>query len=110
MLEARPRGGPLGLPYTPKNLERFQMVVQRLVLIHPRELEIPTVKDINPVASMKALLEDTEKVVQNAEVEKDGKEDENVPEHVAKIQAKFSRQMSQKTFNFRSTIMVYSCF
>ena len=35
-LEARPRGGLLGLPYTPKNLERFQMAVQRLVLIHPK--------------------------------------------------------------------------
>ena len=34
-LEARPQGGPLGLPYVPKNLETFKMAVQRLVLIHP---------------------------------------------------------------------------
>ena len=27
-LEARPRGGPVGLPYVPKELERFQMAVQ----------------------------------------------------------------------------------
>ena len=37
-LEARPRGGPLGLPYVPKDLETFKMAVQCLVLIHPREL------------------------------------------------------------------------
>ena len=34
-LEARPRGGPLGLPYVPKERETFKMAVQRLVLIHP---------------------------------------------------------------------------
>ena len=34
-LEARLRGGPLGLPYVPKYLETFKMAVQRLVLIHP---------------------------------------------------------------------------
>ena len=44
-LEARPHGGPLGLPYVPKDLERFQMAVQRLVLIHPRELEVPKLED-----------------------------------------------------------------
>ena len=44
-LEARPRGGPLGLPYVPKDLETFKMAVQRLVLIHPRELEIPKIQD-----------------------------------------------------------------
>ena len=27
-LEARPHGGPLGLPYVPKDLEKFQMAVQ----------------------------------------------------------------------------------
>ena len=59
------------------------MAVQRLILIHPRELEIPTVKDINPVASMKALPEDAEKVVQDTEDEKDVEEDENVPKGVA---------------------------
>ena len=58
-------------------------MVQRLVLIHPRELEIPTVKDIHPVTLMKALPEDTEKVVQDAKVKKDAEEDENVPEDVA---------------------------
>ena len=44
-LEARPRGGPGGLPYVSKDLERFQMAVQRLVLIHPRELEVLKMKD-----------------------------------------------------------------
>ena len=44
-LEARPRGGPFGLPYVPKNLEKFNMAVQCLVLIHPRELEIPSIQD-----------------------------------------------------------------
>ena len=37
------------------------MAVQHLVLIHPREFEIPTVKDIDPIANMKALPEDSEK-------------------------------------------------
>ena len=27
-LQARPRGGPVGLPYVPKDLESFQMAVQ----------------------------------------------------------------------------------
>ena len=44
-LEARPRGGPLGLPHVPKDLETFKIAVQRLVLIHPRELEIPKLQD-----------------------------------------------------------------
>ena len=44
-LEARPHGGPVGLPYVPKDLEKFQMAVQRLVLIHPRELEVPKLED-----------------------------------------------------------------
>ena len=82
-LEARPRGGPLGLPYTSKNLEKFQMAVQRLVLIHLREFEIPTMKDIDPVAMMKALPEDSEKVVQDAEVKKVAEEKQNDPEDVA---------------------------
>ena len=59
------------------------MAVQRLVLIHPRELKIPTVKDINPVAMMKALPEDSEKVVQDAEVKKVAKEEKNDSEDVA---------------------------
>ena len=37
------------------------MAVQRLVLIHPRELEIPTIKDIDPVTNMKTLPEDDKK-------------------------------------------------
>ena len=49
-------------------LEKFQMAVQRLVLIHPREFKIPTVKDIDPIANMKALPEDSEKA-QDVEVE-----------------------------------------
>ena len=81
-LEARPRGGPLGLPYTSKKLEKFQMAVQRLILIHPRELEIPTVEDIDPVTMIKALPEDSEKV-QDAEVEKVIEEEKNNPEDVA---------------------------
>ena len=60
-LEARPRGGPLGLPYKSKKLEKFKMAVQRLVLIHPREFKIPTAKDIDPIANMKALPEDSKK-------------------------------------------------
>ena len=59
------------------------MAVQRLVLTHPRELDIPTVKDINPVAMMKALPEDSEKVVQDAEVKKVVKEDKSDTEDVA---------------------------
>ena len=59
------------------------MAVQRLILIHPRELDIPTVKDIDPVAMMKALPEDSEKVVQDAEVEKVAEEEKNDPEDVA---------------------------
>ena len=51
-MEARPRGQPLGLPYTSKKLEKFQMAVQRLNLINPKELKIPTVEEINPVARM----------------------------------------------------------
>ena len=37
------------------------MAVQRLVLIHPRELEFPTIKDIDPIANMKTLPEDYKK-------------------------------------------------
>ena len=44
-LEARPRGGPLGLPYIPKNLEKLNLAVQRLNLIHPHELEISCIQD-----------------------------------------------------------------
>ena len=39
-LRGGPRGGPVGLPYVPKDLEKFQMAVQRLVLIHLTELEV----------------------------------------------------------------------
>ena len=41
-LEARPPGGKPGLPYTSKQLQKFPMAVQRLVLIHPVEQEIYT--------------------------------------------------------------------
>ena len=37
------------------------MAVRRLVLIHPRELEIPTLEDINLVTNMNTLPEDNEK-------------------------------------------------
>ena len=50
------------------------MAVQRLVLIHPREFKIPTVKDIDPIANMKALPEDSEKA-QDVEVKKVIKEE-----------------------------------
>ena len=43
------------------------MAVQCLVLIHPRELEIPMIKDIDPVTNMKTLPEDNKKA-QNDEV------------------------------------------
>ena len=64
------------------------MVVQRLVLIHPRELEISKVKNINPATLMKALPEDAKKVVQDTESKKDieedaSLEDEYAPEAVA---------------------------
>ena len=39
-LEARPRGGNIGLPYKPKDLEVFKMATQRLILIHPHEAGI----------------------------------------------------------------------
>ena len=68
-LEARPRGGPLGLPYKSKKLEKFEMAVQGLVLIHPRELEIPMIKDIDPVTNTKTLPEDNKKA-QNDEVDR----------------------------------------
>ena len=45
-LEARPRGGKLGLPYIAKDLEQFDMAMQRLVLIHPHEAEIIKEKDL----------------------------------------------------------------
>ena len=45
------------------------MAVQRLVLIHPRELEIPTIKDINPFTSMKTLPEEDKKA-QDDEVDR----------------------------------------
>ena len=50
------------------------MAIQRLVLIHPREFKIPTVKDIDPIANMKALPEDSEKA-QDIEVKKVIKEE-----------------------------------
>ena len=37
------------------------MAVKHLVLIHPRELEIPTIKDIDPITNMKTLPEDDKK-------------------------------------------------
>ena len=58
------------------------MAVQRLVLIHPRELKIPTMEDIDPVANMKALPEDSEKA-QDAEVEKIIEEEKNDVEDAA---------------------------
>ena len=69
-LEARPHGGPLGLPYVPKDLEKFNMAVQCLVLIHPQELEIPNIQDFTtmkenattedlPFAKEKAVAGDT---------------------------------------------------
>ena len=39
-LEARPRGGNLGLPYISKDLEEFDMATQQLVSIHPHEAEM----------------------------------------------------------------------
>ena len=45
-LEARPRGGNLGLPYVSKDLEYFDMATQRLVLIHPHEAEVMKAKDL----------------------------------------------------------------
>ena len=55
-LEARPRGGPLGLPYDPKVLEVFVMATQRLVLIHPHALvdSIRKVSDNSRICQFKA--------------------------------------------------------
>ena len=50
-LEARPRGGPLGLPYISKDLEEFDMAAQRLVLIHPHEAEMLTDDDISQASA-----------------------------------------------------------
>ena len=58
------------------------MVVQCLVLIHPREFEIPTVKDIDPIANMKALPEDSEKT-QDDEVENIVKEEDDISNNKA---------------------------
>ena len=41
MLKAKPPGSKPGLPFEPKALQRFQMSVQRLVLIYPFK-EIPS--------------------------------------------------------------------
>ena len=46
-LEARPRDGNLGLLYVPKDLEKFEMATQRLVLLHPHEAEIINEKDLS---------------------------------------------------------------
>ena len=53
------------------------MAVQHLDLIHLREFEITTVKDINPIANMKALPEDSEKTQDN-EVENIIEEEDDV--------------------------------
>ena len=57
-MEARPRGGPSDLLYISQDLERFQMAVQRLVLIHPRELELIKKEDFI-TAQEKVNMEDT---------------------------------------------------
>ena len=79
-LEARPRGGPLGLPYIPKNLETFKMATQRLVLLHPHEAEILTKGDL----SFNQLNEDLEnKVAENEDVENEDPDNakEKVPDN-----------------------------
>ena len=57
-LEAKPPGGKPGLPYESKGLQRFEMATQRLVLLHPHNLEIPPKDTIVSVmkASYKALI------------------------------------------------------
>ena len=50
------------------------MAICRLVLIHPREFQIPTLKDMDPIANMMAIPEDSEKA-QDVEVEKVIKEE-----------------------------------
>ena len=68
------------------------MAVQRLVLIHPREFEIPTIKDIDPIANMKAVPEDSEKTQDN-EVENIIEEEDDVSND------KLSKRMNQKMSN-----------
>ena len=46
-LQARPPGGNPGLPYIAKELQTFDMAVQRLVLINPVEDKIPTEADLD---------------------------------------------------------------
>ena len=46
-LVARPRGGPVGLPYIAKDPEQFDMVTQRLVLIHPHEASMLKKEDLD---------------------------------------------------------------
>ena len=58
------------------------MAVQGLVLIHPRKFEIPTIKDIDPIANMKALPEDSEKT-QDDEVENIIEEEDDVSNNKA---------------------------
>ena len=77
------------------------MAIQRLVLIHPSEFEIPTMKDIDPVTNMKALPEDSEKA-QDAEVEKIIKEEKNMLLPTAKL----SKWMNQKIFNFKRMMYI----
>ena len=60
-LEARPPGGKPGLPYTAKQLQRFPMAVQRLVLIHPVEQEIYTDQQIADLSETAAEPDDHEK-------------------------------------------------
>ena len=58
------------------------MAVQRLILIHPRVFEIPMIKNINPIAIMKALPEDSEKT-QDDEVKNIIKEEDDVSDDKA---------------------------
>ena len=47
-LEAKARRRPLGLPYVPKKLESFEMATQRIVLLHPHEVEMLSNQDLSP--------------------------------------------------------------
>ena len=70
MSEGNARGKAPGWTRRPPlcDLERFQMAVQRVVLIHPRELEVLKMEDF-AIAQEKVTSEDTKKV--NADTAKD---------------------------------------
>ena len=76
------------------------MAVQRLILIHPRELEIPTKEEINPVAKMK-----TPRRVRMLRLRMSSKKKRTTVKMLlptAKIQEKLSRGKNQKNLTLEA--------